>query len=210
MNQRDKASIIRRYDARLKEFGPTGEALASGTEERRVIRFSVLCDIGRLEGKRVLDVGCGLGDLLGFLKEAGTECDYTGFDINPKMVEAARKRYPEARFQVVDILKDPFPDFDYIVSTNSFNNRLTYDDNYEFIRRILGTAYEHVKEGVAVDFLTSSVDFQRDYAFYYEPEKVFAIAKEFTRRVCLRHDYPLFEFCMYMYRDVKFPYAATG
>ena len=40
-------------------------------------------------GEKVLDIGCGPGDILGDLPEV----DYLGFDINRKYVEAAQKRF---------------------------------------------------------------------------------------------------------------------
>src|ERR1700745_1432862 len=40
-------------------------------------------------GDKVLDIGCGPGDILEDLPAV----DYLGFDISPKYVEAARKRF---------------------------------------------------------------------------------------------------------------------
>jgi SAM-dependent methyltransferase len=40
-------------------------------------------------GEKVLDIGCGPGDMLENLPAV----DYLGFDINPRYVEAARKRF---------------------------------------------------------------------------------------------------------------------
>jgi SAM-dependent methyltransferase len=40
-------------------------------------------------GEKVLDIGCGPGDILENLPAV----DYLGFDINPRYVEAARKRF---------------------------------------------------------------------------------------------------------------------
>ena len=201
MNKKDKSEIISRYNERLDKFGPVIEALAVGSEERRNIRYKVLTGIGDLRGKKVLDLGCGFGDLWGYLKNTGVECNYTGFDINARLIEIAKEKYPKANFRLIDILEEPFETFDYIISSNAFNNKLSSVDNYTFIEKILRIAYEHAAEGVAVDFLTWYVDFRRDYGFYYEPERVFSIAKKNARKVCLRHDYPLFEFCVYLYKN---------
>lgn len=206
MDKRDKNYIIERYNERFKQHGATIETLASGNEERRLIRFQVLTEIGELSGQKILDLGCGFGDFYNFLKSKGIECDYTGYDINPAMINVAKERYPEVNFKIVDILEDEFPIFDYILSTSTFNNKLQYEDNYCFIEQVLKIAYKHTRKGVAIDFLSTYVDFKREYAFYYQPEKIFQIAKNITRRVCLRHDYPLYEFCIFLYKDTKFPY----
>lgn len=205
MNKSDKARIIERYDERLKTYGATIEALASGSDDRRKMRFSVLSDIGIRDGDSVLDLGCGFGDLFAYFKEIGLNVRYTGVDINPTIIENAKIRFSEADFRVVDIQEASIEKFDYVVSTSSFNLKLLNEDNYIFIESILDKCYNIATKGVAIDFLSSYVDFQGnpEQAFYYSPEKMFGIAKSITKRVCLRHDYPLFEFCLYMYPDFQ-------
>jgi SAM-dependent methyltransferase len=58
--------------------------------------------------ERVLDVCCGVGEFAG---DVGGE--YTGIDLNPRFVEAARRRYagsPGKGFRVMDALRMDFPD----------------------------------------------------------------------------------------------------
>ncbi|NUT46968.1 MAG: class I SAM-dependent methyltransferase [Saccharothrix sp.] len=56
-------------------------------------------------GKRALVVGAGYGQDAGFL--AGLGFDALGFDISPTAVDAARERFPAARFVVADLLDPP-------------------------------------------------------------------------------------------------------
>lgn len=202
MDARDRERINARYDARLDEHGATSAALAGGPAERRALRFDVLCEVGIRSGDRVLDLGCGFGDLLPHLAARGLEVDYLGVDINPRLVEEARRRHPEANFRVCDIEAEDPGEVDYVVSTSSFNLRLEHADNYEFVAGLLRRCLGLARKGVAIDFLSSYVDFRGDAAaFHYEPERVFSLAKQVTKRVNLRHDYPLFEFCLYLYPD---------
>lgn len=39
------------------------------------------------------------------------------------------------------------------------------------------------KKGVAMDFMSTCVDFKNSGAFYVSPEKIFKIAKNLSRRV---------------------------
>jgi SAM-dependent methyltransferase len=162
-----------------------------------------LVEVGIVSGDSVLDVGCGLGGLYSHLVERGIDARYTGYDINARLVELAAARHTGAQFAVRDILEEEFPSFDYIVSSSSFNLVLEHEDNYGFIDRMLRVMHAHATRGVAVDLMTSYVDFRKPEAFYYEPEKVFALAKSITRRVALRHDLPLFQFCVYLYPDFE-------
>jgi SAM-dependent methyltransferase len=45
-------------------------------------------------GARILDIGCGPGVILGYLPPS----QYLGFDLNPRYIEMAKRRYPNAHF----------------------------------------------------------------------------------------------------------------
>jgi SAM-dependent methyltransferase len=51
--------------------------------------------------RRVVEVGCGAGRMLGYLVELGGEVH--GFDLAPEMVQYSRRRFPEARVRVGDL-----------------------------------------------------------------------------------------------------------
>lgn len=51
--------------------------------------------------RRVLEIGCGAGRVLGYLVAIGGEVH--GIDISPPMVEFCRRRYPEAEVRVGDL-----------------------------------------------------------------------------------------------------------
>ncbi len=58
----------------------------------RLVRFIVP------EGASVLEIGCGLGDLLAALKPG----DGLGIDQSPQLVDLARQRHADLRFAVAD------------------------------------------------------------------------------------------------------------
>lgn len=202
MDPRDKAAIIQRYTERFRRKGGTVEALGSGTDEHQAIRYRVLSEVADLGGQRVLDVGCGFGGFYDYCRHMGQPMTYIGIDIVPALLEEASRRHPEAEFLELDILEDPFDmEVDYVVSSQAFNNRLEYSDNWEVFKQALEKSFRIARKGVAFDLMSTYVDFHEDHLFYYDPGKVFEFCKSLTKRVALRNDYPLFEFCVYLYPD---------
>ena len=47
------------------------------------------------KGNKILDYGCGVGDMFGYIKG---KYDYTGIDINESMIKLAKEKYPSGNF----------------------------------------------------------------------------------------------------------------
>jgi ubiquinone/menaquinone biosynthesis C-methylase UbiE len=70
-------------------------------------------------GMRVLELGCGLGDLLAAVKPSRG----VGVDFSPSMVSRARERHPELEFQVADAESfSAKEEFDYILMADLVND----------------------------------------------------------------------------------------
>jgi SAM-dependent methyltransferase len=70
-------------------------------------------------GLRVLEVGCGLGDLLAAVKPARG----VGVDFSPAMTALARERHPELEFQVADAMEYTSAEkFDYVLLVDLVND----------------------------------------------------------------------------------------
>jgi ubiquinone/menaquinone biosynthesis C-methylase UbiE len=63
------------------------------------------------KGERVLDLGCGNGRFFQLVKDKGAV--YLGLDSSPGLIAIARERYPQAYFQVADVLNLQLPDNDF-------------------------------------------------------------------------------------------------
>lgn len=73
-------------------------------------------------------------------------------------------------------------------------------DNEGTARALLKEMYRVCRLGVAFNLTTDYVDYRDEYLYYYSPEEVFSFCRSLSRFVTLRHDYPLYEFTVYIYR----------
>ena len=190
-----------RYDERLAKFGYNPKTLG-WLKGRQGIRFSVLTSIGTMNNSNILDVGCGFGDLCGFLKYKKLKFQYLGLELNPNLIEYGKDRYLQANFKIFDIEKNNIiGKYDWVIISGLFNFKR--DNPYWFIEFVLRKVFRSCRKGVSVDFMTSYVDFKNRNANYVEPEKIMKICKKITPRMSLRHDYMPFKFCVYLYKNDK-------
>src|SRR5437588_5565790 len=77
--------------------------------------WTVLIDRLRTwRARRLLEIGCGSGQLACAIRDMGILEGYCGFDFSSHRLEYARSRCPELRFEVADAFKtDLFATFDY-------------------------------------------------------------------------------------------------
>ena len=69
------------------------------------------------------------------------------------------------------------------------------------MKEMINICYQNSNIGVSIDMMSKYVDFESKELFYYSPEEIFSYCKGLTKRVCLRHDYGPYEFCIQLYHD---------
>jgi SAM-dependent methyltransferase len=126
--------------------------------ELQALRFDVLALV--MEGTEpvtVADFGCGVGGLFDRLAER-TEPPplggYTGYDLLPAMVEAARERHddPRARFEVGSAVA---ADHDYVFASGAFTVRPGLDDEAweQHLREVLPGLWARARRGMAFNLM---------------------------------------------------------
>ena len=203
----EKASVVARYLERYAKHGIHVDTLKSGGAAKQLVRHTVHSSMFDLKDKHILDVGCGIGMFYEYLKGLPTQiASYTGLDIVEPFLESDRARFPEARFDNVDILLDPLDAYkpDIVFMSQVFNNKYQNADNEEIAKQAICRFFGISKIGIAIDFMTSYVDYNEAELHYFSPEMMFAFAKTLTRTVALRHDYLPFEFTLFLYKQPTF------
>ncbi|MEE9912512.1 MAG: class I SAM-dependent methyltransferase [Deltaproteobacteria bacterium] len=207
LSDRDIKEIIERYSDRLNEFGYSPKTL--GWEKgKQDLRFDILTSQFDLSGRRILDIGCGFGDLNKTLfNKYGDHYSYYGIDLVPKIIEIGREIFnsPNIRMDACDFLGRQFSEkFDYAFGSGIFNFKLKDVDNYEYIEDVIEKSLDICDEGIAFDFLSDKVDYQYQHTFHSSPEKILSIAYKFSRNIILRNDYMPFEFALFIFKDGSF------
>lgn len=118
--------VIQQWDNAAAAFAEGQEGSEFAESNKAVVK----AHFDRLDGERVLDLGCGYGCYTDYFAQIGA--DAVGVDGSEKMIAMARKRYPGLRFTVADIEKPlPFEDehFDIV-----FSNQVLMDiENIDFV-----------------------------------------------------------------------------
>jgi len=200
-DEAERRRVIDRYSARFSEHGYSEQALGWGPKGRQQLRFEVLASYWDFEGRHVLDLGAGFGDLFGFLGARGLD-RYTGVELTPCLVEEGREKFgADPRFTLIEgDVTDPaiLPECDIVLISGLFNFRLEDSDNYEFIEGLLSTAFSLAREGVAANFVTDRVDFTDGLIFNATPGRILDIGLGLTKRVVWRQDYMPFEYTIFL------------
>lgn len=202
MKPEDRKKLLELYEGRYAELGYDVRTVGWKDVESQRLRFKVLSDIADLSGCSICDLGCGFGDLYPYLTEKFKNINYIGIDLSKKLVEEAKKRYPDATFEARDILHNPFEEkVDYVLSSGALSFKI--ENHEDYVWRTLEAMMTMSLKGVAVNFLSNHVDYKLEKNFHFSPEEAFKMGIKLTRLVTIRHDYPLYEFTMYLYHKAR-------
>jgi len=197
---RTQDEVAHFFRLHLQMHGPNWRGLGWQSRHNQERRFAVLMEVGALSDTRVLDIGCGVGDLYGYMLRQGVRVRYTGMDILPEMVAHGRERYPDARFEVGDALQGLGSErFDYVLCSGAFN--VNFGNNEAAVRKILPQLLARCTRGVAINFLSTRAR-ERDAILYnYDPQATMAFCRTLTPRVRLVEGYLTNDFTLHMYPE---------
>jgi len=150
----------------------------------------------------VLDVGCGFGDLYGFMKQQGIVTDYTGIDLSVELIEKGSELYPDANFFCGDLFdfKPAAQSFDYVVLSGALNEAMA--DIGKYSKQVIETMYQTCRKGLAFNLLNAN-DQQIANSWSLKsffPNEVLAFCRQLSSDCQLRDDYLSNDFTILMPR----------
>jgi SAM-dependent methyltransferase len=188
------------FDERVKLYGAGLQSVDWKSRTAQYNRFRELLKVvDYSEPFSIIDYGCGDGELVRFLNAAGADFHYFGFDVSPKMIEAARKEFSDSKNCLFSTRIEDFPAADYTAASGIFNLKFEADEKdwIEYMRATIIEMNALSYKGFAFNALTSysDVEFRRADLFYAEPLYWFDFCKRnVSRFVSLLHDYPEYDF----------------
>ena len=214
----NKERQIEYYERLLAEHGENYKALDWNSLESQRLRYKIFKEIfiygKKASGISVLDVGCGFGDLYGFFKAEGllgrNRINYTGYDISPKLLAVARKKYSDAKFELTDILENRYvPKHDYIFCSGIFNIQTSEkNEQLDFVKEMIFRMYDLCNCGVAANFLSEGAmpvsnleNLNSGSYFYFKPEEIMSFCRFVCTRFIMRHDYHPGDFTVYLLKQ---------
>jgi SAM-dependent methyltransferase len=194
------------YAGKLARHGPSAAGVDWNSAESQELRFEKLTAVAGAGGEySINDYGCGYGALAEYLERRPVRFEYTGFDIAPEMVAAARQRLAGRPYRFTSDPAELEP-ADYTVASGIFNVRLGADDE-RWLAHILDTLDELRRlshQGFAFNMLTSHSDPERMRPDLYYADPAYMLdhcIRRFGRRVAVLHDYELYEFTVHVRPD---------
>jgi SAM-dependent methyltransferase len=193
------------YDEKLRQHGATHLGIDWNSKEGAIIRYEQLLKIiNTADNFSLLDYGCGYGLMYDYLRTKQQNFKYTGFDISEEMINEAKSRHSQVGWASKE--KD-LKVHDFVVASGIFNVKQNCLENEwkSYILETLGRMHDLSEKGFSFNLLTNYSDkhLMKKDLFYGDPAFFFDYCKRnFSKNVALLHDYPLYEFCILVRKNI--------
>jgi SAM-dependent methyltransferase len=212
MNGKPYRRIVEHYEGCLARHGDTHLGVDWPRIEDVDKRHAVMLGVVRgdaAETVTLLDFGCGLGHFLEYLLgRQAHHIRYTGLDLSDRFIALCRSKFPGVAFECLDVL-DPCIDieeFDYVVMNGVFTEKrdLSQEEMWAYFQAVLRRLWRKTRVGMAFNVMSKQVDWERDDLFHVSFDMLASFLRaELSRHLVFRHDYGLYEYTTYVYRESR-------
>ena len=187
------------YTARLAEYGATSRGVDWNSNESHDLRHRQFLRLIDDPVASVLDLGCGFGDFLRYLRNVGHRGKFIGYDVAPEMIAEAKRLYGESPKVVWKVGATPTEVADFAIASGIFNVRghFPLDDWERYFEETIRVLARAGRRGFAFNVLSLSSDYERRRSDLFYADPVVVLQKclsEYGRSVALLQDYSLYEF----------------
>ena len=194
------------YTRAILKHGPSARGVDWNTEESQNTRFGRLISPTILECDEIVDLGCGYGALLEYLRGCGWTGRYQGVDLVPAMVDAARKRNATDSGATFVIGTAPPGHHQVVIANGILNVRgaLPVSLWRRHVHKTLEAMFEAAEVAIAFNFLHPWSDpaYKRRHLWYPRGfELVDFTIRRYSRWIEMDQAYGLFETTVRAYRN---------
>ncbi len=203
------SSILKEhYQKTIKKYGPTPKGVDwrnDTTANKRHYQMSkLILECGKKNS--LLDVGCGYGAFYEYLKAKNIYVDYNGIDFVSEMIEEAKKKNSTGKFFIGNFLDYPENiEFDYIVCNGILTQKLNIGllEMELFAKKLIKKIFSMSKVGCCFNIMSTRCNFFAENLFYKHPSELLIYClSEITNNVSINHSYGLYEFTVYLYKNI--------
>jgi SAM-dependent methyltransferase len=199
-----RRQVVAHYERQLKQHGATARGMDWKDAESQRLRFEMLSEGLDLAGSSVHDVGAGAGHFYDYLLERAIDVRYSGSDLSGEMIEAARRRHPDAAFECRDVLDASNPErYDFVFCSGLFNVKLDCPESawQRFVESAVLRMYEMCTVAISFNLMSDRVDYRAEGLYYSDPDAMAEFCRSrLSPDVAVRHDYPLYEYTIHVRR----------
>jgi SAM-dependent methyltransferase len=177
-------------------------------QEYADLRYEVMLGLVRGdEPVTLLDVGCGASHLLEYINGRQiSHIEYSGLDLSAAFLDVSRNKFPEVEYFDDDILSTDcaVPNHDYLVMNGLFNwkGEMSHEEMWDYCQSMIKRAFEMADKGIAFNVMSKYLDWERDDLFHLPFDTLASfLDQNISRYFTIRHDYGLFEFTAYVYKN---------
>ncbi|MDB5619740.1 class I SAM-dependent methyltransferase [Tardiphaga sp.] len=194
------------YTSKLAQHGATPQGVdwnGEASHELRHRQFLRLLEANP-DGS-VLDLGCGFGDFLRFLRARAYRGDFIGYDIAPGMIaEASRLHAADARSRW-QVSAQPTEAADFAIASGIFNVKgdVSSETWNSYVDETIDVLAKAGRDGFAFNMLSLSSDPERrrpNLHYADAPTMLATCLQRYGRSVALLQDYGLYEFTVIVRR----------
>jgi SAM-dependent methyltransferase len=188
------------YGSKLAAHGSTPQGVDwNGAESHETRHRQFLRLLDGSPNASIIDLGCGFGDFLRFLRSKGHQGRFIGYDIAPSMIEKARELHGESDDRQWRIGAVPAESADFAIASGILNVKgdVPNDIWTRYVHQTIDILARAGRRGFAFNVLSmsSDPDRRRPNLYYADPAEMLChCLSHYGRSVALLQDYGLYEF----------------
>jgi len=193
------------YEGVLESGGDSGQKVGWRDTKAQIVRFQIVSQVLRgVPFDSVVDLGCGTGDLLQFLRTRGWTGSYKGVDVSPSMVAESRLSFSLDRLAEFEVSNSP-SHADVIIASGILNVCLdsSYDDWHRHCRQVISQMWQVASKAIVFNMLSIDSDITRRKSglAYMDPSEWLTYCRTLSRHVRLDQGYGQFDFTIAVFRE---------